>query len=77
MNNLYELNSLIAELNEALRVNTMQLDRAIQVEQFSEQSKLMFVRQELFKSIAHQQTKVIRIYEDAMMQNVTPIRKAA
>ena len=74
MNNLYVLNALIRDLNTALKINTMHLNKAIRDESFVEQHKHMFVRQELFKSIAHQQGKVIRLYEDALMNNVTPIR---
>ena len=77
MKNLYTLNKLIAELNVALKLNTMHLNKAIRDGNFTEQAKHMFVRQELFKSIAHQQAKVIRVYEDALMSNVTPIRRKA
>ena len=78
MKDLYRLNKLIRELNQDLKMNTMMLNAANRSERFSDMQKLMVVRQELFKSIAHYQAQVIRIYEDAYMSNVVSInRKAA
>jgi hypothetical protein len=77
MKDLYRLNKLIREMNHALKLNTMHLNKAIRDGNFTEQHKHMFVRQELFKSIAHYQGQVIRVYEDALMSNVTPIRRKA
>jgi hypothetical protein len=74
MSNLYSLNNQIAELNECLKQNTVELRKAHN--NSVKLVELLHARTQIILSIAHRQALVIKTYENELM-NVTPIRKAS
>ena len=74
MKNLYTLSNQIAELNQCLRANTIELRQAHN--NSVRLVELLHARTQIILSISYRQAETIKIYENELM-NVTPIRKAA